>query len=127
MPPPTREHPPVSRAIEALQQQPDGGRMKMRNALIAAMAIAVVSGRGNSEGLSTRSAADTAPSTCERTDPVGDASIRDQAFEIAPYQDIVKASITRLDSSFMLEMDVAAPIPDSPVLGRGVHLLDWTF
>jgi len=24
-------------------------------------------------------------------------------------------------------MDVAAPIPSSPVLSRGVHLLDWTF
>ncbi len=64
--------------------------MKLRKALVAAMGIAVASGRGNPEGLSTRSVADTAPSTCERTDPVGDASIRDSAFEVAPYQDVAR-------------------------------------
>src|SRR5438876_8040418 len=102
MPLPTREHPPVGRAIDGLQRQTDGGRMKLRNALVAAMGIAIASGRGNSEA-GTRPAADTAPSTCETLDPAGDASIRDQAFEVAPYQDIVKTSVTRLDSRFILE------------------------
>jgi hypothetical protein len=86
-----------------------------------------VSGTGNSQALSIRSGADTESSTCAITDSVADASTRDQAFEVAPYQDIVEASITRLDSRFVLEMGVAAPIPGSPALGRGVHLLDWTF
>jgi hypothetical protein len=81
----------------------------------------------NAQGLSSRSVAEAAPLTCERTDPEGDASIKDQAFEVPPYQDIVKASITRRDNNFILEMGVASPIPRSPLLSRGVHLLDWTF
>jgi len=65
--------------------------------------------------------------TCAATDPVGDISVRDEAVVLAAYQDIVGASITLRGGQFILVMDVAAAIPESPLLPVGVKMLDWTF
>src|SRR3954470_121942 len=105
----------------------DAKKLRGSTACVAAIGLAVACGEANPESFRIRSAGDKASSSCGGIDPTADAATRDQAFEVAPYQDIVSASVTRIGDRFVVEMGVAGPLPDSPLLDRGVHLLDWTF
>lgn len=57
------------------------------------------------------------------TDPAGDwVEVEGQA-----YQDVVKAEITKWGTTFVLTMEMAGPIPETPELAGGIKLLTWTW
>src|SRR3989442_283838 len=56
------------------------------------------------------------------TDPVGDADKTAQ-----PYQDIVRAEITRQGTNFVFVLTLAAPVPDNPSLPSWADVIVWQF
>ena len=76
---------------------------------------------------STRSTASSVASTSTVTDPAGDAVITGKGTVVFAYQDIVKASVTSRDGTFVFKMELAAAIPQNPPLPNGAKLLMWRF
>lgn len=71
--------------------------------------------------------ASTGSLTSAVTDPEGDVVGGNGAGGGRAYQDIVRAEITKRGTSFVLTMEMAGAIPETPELPGGIKLLTWTW